>query len=233
MCWANREGQAELPGFPGYDARTVWGPRLRRGALAVAVAGGSQLGHALVYLARYGLSAGAHQSAGAHAYFPALAAGLSGAVGGLLTVALLLVAAAHMLPRPAHWRWRSTVRYLDLLPLLFLAQLAIFMAQEAMEALASGASVPSAIELLLWGTLGQLPAAALVTAVACWLLARVEAAWAALLVASAEFAHAAVSAALPCALAIAPAADRLLASAFPAAFRKRGPPLPSSATAVS
>jgi hypothetical protein len=220
-------------GFPGYDACTVWGPRLRRGALAVAVVGGSQLGHALVYLARYGVSAGAHQSSGAHAYFPVLTAVLSGAVGGVLTVALLLLAAAHTMPRPALWRRRPTVRYADLLPLLFLAQLAVFMGQEVLEALASGASVPSAIELLFWGTLGQLPAAALVTAVACWLLARIDAAWAALLVAAAEVAQVAAFVGLQCSPAVAPAADRLLASAFPAAFRKRGPPLPSSATAVS
>jgi hypothetical protein len=201
----------------------MWGSRLRLGALVAVAVGGSQLGHALVYLVRYGLSAGTAQSAGAHGYFPMLAAGLSAGLGGLLTLGLVLVAAARTLPRPAT-RPRATVRFLDLLPLLFLGQVLVFMGQEALEAAAGGGPIPSAIELLFWGALGQLPAAAIAAAVACWLLARVEAAWTALVVATAELLSRPVPAQSR-AFRAEPAPRLALESAFPAAFRKRGPPL--------
>lgn len=210
----------------------VWGSRLRWLAVAAAVAGGSQLGHALVYLARFGLGAGAHQSAGAHGYYPMLTAGISAAVGGLLTIALVLVAAARTLPGPGAGRTRATARFTDLVPLLFVAQLVVFMGQETLEALAAGGTVPSAIELLLWGTLGQLPAAATAAAVACWLLARVEAARTALAVALAELIDRPAPPALVLAAHAEPAPRLALASAFPAAFRKRGPPHLRPAPAV-
>ncbi|HXM54368.1 MAG TPA: hypothetical protein VOB72_03190 [Candidatus Dormibacteraeota bacterium] len=202
----------------------MWGSRLRRGALVAAAVGGSQLGHALVYLARYGVGAGAEQSAGAHAYFPMLTAGLSAGLGGLLTLGLVLVAAARTLPRPA-CRPRATARFLDLLPLFFLGQMVVFMGQEAVEAAAAGGPVPSAIELLFWGTLGQLPAAVIAAAVACWLLARVEAALTALVVATAELLSRPLAATEDRATRPEPAIRLALDSVFPAAFRKRGPPL--------
>jgi hypothetical protein len=112
----------------------VWGSRLRCAAILVAVLAGSQLGHALVFGARFGLEAGSRQAFGVHGYFPALTGGLSAALGVLLMTALLLAAAARSLrPAPAVYRIRATARFFDVMPLLFAAQLAVFMGQETVE----------------------------------------------------------------------------------------------------
>jgi hypothetical protein len=59
---------------------------------------------------------------------------------------------------------------------MFTIQLAWFAGQEAVEALVAGAPVASVADLLLWGTLSQLPVAVVAAAGLRWLLARFEAA---------------------------------------------------------
>jgi hypothetical protein len=201
------------------------GSRLRAVAVLLAILAGSQLGHAIVYLARYGLDAGRLQSTGVHSYLPALAGVLSGVLGVLLMTSLLVVAAARAL-EPAHagWRRRATLRFFDLLPALFAAQLLVFVVQETIEGLAAGGGhLPSVVEVLFWGTLGQLPAAAVAAAAVAWLLARLEAAWTVLVGGVARLIHEPAPA-LQRAIRPEPAPARRLASTFPSAFRKRGPP---------
>jgi hypothetical protein len=194
----------------------------------LAVLAGSQLGHAIVYYTRFGASASAQQATGAHAYFPALAGGLSAIIGIAVLVCLLVVAAGRSLsPEPSARRLRATARFFDLLPALFAAQMLVFMGQESIESLAAGGHLPSLVELLVWGAFGQLPAAAIAAAALTWLLARLEAAWAVLLDGVARLLGE------PAALAperpARPERPALpLASAFPAAFLKRGPPLCSN-----
>jgi hypothetical protein len=204
----------------------VWGPRLRYAGILVAVLAGSQLGHALVYAARFGLDAGGRQASGVHAYFPALTGGLSAVTGVLLMTALLVIAAARSLrPAPAVHRVRATTRFFDILPLLFAGQLVVFMAQETIEGLvAYPGHVPSVLELFLWGALGQLPAATIAAGILTWLLARLEAAGAVLLDGPIRVFDE----------QCAPAQERAprprfgptlrMAAAYPSAFRKRGPP---------
>src|SRR5262249_5078071 len=124
-------------------------------------------------------------------------------------------------------RLRATARFFDLLPALFAAQLLVFMGQESIESLAAGGHLPSLVELLVWGAFGQLPAAALATAALTWLLARLETAHAALLDRAARLLG--DPAPLTPGRPARPERPALpLASTFPAAFLKRGPPLCSN-----
>jgi hypothetical protein len=212
-----------------YDRGVVRGSRLRVIAVPAAIVAGSQLGHALVYYARFGMDASSRQSHGIHSYFPTLAGVASAGIGVLLMASLLVLAAARSRgPRHAGYRRRATLRFSDLLPALFVAQLALFGCQETIESLIVGAHLPSAIELLIWGTLGQLPAAAIASGVVAWLLSRLEAAWTSLL----DWAACLLSEPFPPAIvgspSPGPAAILRLASTYPSAFRKRGPPLCSN-----
>ena len=132
----------------------------------------SQAGHLAAYQLRFGAAARHLQGSGAHAYFPALAKtgiGMFAAVSvvGLFMVGLARIAGARPLSREA-----SAVPYLRLVAAMFTIQLAIFVAQELSEAAVAGIPGPSLTVLLLWGTLGQLPVAALAAAGLRWLLVR-------------------------------------------------------------
>jgi hypothetical protein len=198
---------------------------LRWLAVVISVLAGSQLGHGLVYSARYGLDAGRYESVGVHAYFPMLATTLGAVVGLGLMVGVLLVAAARSLwLTPPGSRMRGTVRFLDVLAVAFVAQLAVFICQETIEALAAGGPVPTVGDQILWGALGQLPAAVIAAAAIVWLLTRVEEAWTALIDASPPLVFQPRDAALAAAAQPEPDGRLRLSSVFASAFRKRGPP---------
>lgn len=147
--------------------------------MVVAVLGlgllGSQAGHLLAYQIRFGPAAQQVQSAGAHAYFPLVAKTALGLGAAAFIGALLLVGIARILSG-RRIRSASEPSYLSLLALLFSIQLAAFFAQEVAEAIITGSSAASAPDLILWGTLGQLPVAAIGAMATRWLAARVEAA---------------------------------------------------------
>jgi hypothetical protein len=152
--------------------------RGRRVALAVLGAGvvGSQAGHLLAYQLRFGSAAQHLQSSGAHAYFPFLAKTALGAVAVTLLVAIFIIGLARLLAGGSRPRTRSGPKYIELLAALFTIQLACFITQEAGEALVAGAAVDSAAHLLLWGTLGQVPVAAIAAIALGWLWTRFESA---------------------------------------------------------
>src|ERR1700687_4398184 len=85
------------------------------------------------------------------------ALGLAGLalIGGVLLVGLARILSGR--------RVRSMFEpsYVSLLAFLFSIQLAAFIAQEVAEALIARSSAGSAPALMLWGTLGQLPIAAI------------------------------------------------------------------------
>ncbi len=149
----------------------------RRMVLAVLGLGllGSQAGHLLAYQIRFGASAQQIQSTGAHAYFPLVAKTAVGAAAAALIGALLVVGLARIL---GGRRIPSTTEpsYVSVLAFLFSIQLAAFVAQEIAEAIVVGSTMRSAPDLMLWGTLGQLPIAAIAALAFRWLSARVEAA---------------------------------------------------------
>ena len=133
----------------------------------------SQAGHLLAYQVRLGAAAQQLQSSGVHAYFPMLAkTGLGvfalGLLGGVFMVGLARVATGRPLQPD------SVPSYLRLLAGLYTIQLAFFAAQETVEAVASGAPSGTAADLILWGTVGQLPIAAVAAIALRWLLARVR-----------------------------------------------------------
>jgi len=148
--------------------------RVPLAALALGLLG-SQAGHLLAYQLRFGAVAQQFQSTGAHSYFPLVAKTALGTVAAALIAGLVLVGLARILSG-RRVRSDSEPSYVSVLAILFSLQLATFGVQEITEALVAGSSVMSAPDLLLWGTLGQLPVAVIAASALRWLSARVESA---------------------------------------------------------
>jgi hypothetical protein len=196
------------------------------------VIAGTQLGHAISFFVRFGSSAASQQSAGLHTYYPAFSGTLSGLIGGVLMACMAILAVARILHGTSPGRRpRRSASVGAVLPALFTAQLLLFVGQETLECLIGGRAVPSPMEELLWGVFGQLPAALVASVVVSWLSARMESAWAVLVASTARLLPdhlVQLAETRPRPAAPVPSG---LATAFPRAFRKRGPPtpLPSSA----
>jgi len=148
--------------------------RLALAALALGLLG-SQAGHLFAYQLRFGAAAQQIQSTGAHAYFPVVAKTALGAISAALIAGLVLVGLARILSG-RRVRTDSEPSFISLLAVLFSLQLATFALQEIAEALAAGTSFGSAADLLLWGTLGQLPVAIVAASALRWLSTHVESA---------------------------------------------------------
>jgi len=195
-------------------------------ALAVLGTGlaGSQAGHLLAYGLRFGSAAQQVQSTGAHAYFPLMAKTTIGAVAAVFLAGIFVVGLARVLTRRSRTRIHAEQSYLELLAALFTIQLAFFIAQEVSETMLAGVAVDSAPHLLLWGTLGQLPVAAIAAVALRWLWTRFESAVddvrAGLAIARVRIAPAAV------AVALWPVPQRALLLSYVAggSLGKRGPP---------
>ena len=113
--------------------------------------------------------------------------------------------------------------YISLLAALFTVQLICFVIQESVESLVASSAVASVPNLILLGSLGQLPIAAVAAFALKWLSVRVESALISLrqILAIEIWTHEAV------ALLLAPRtplAHLAMASACPTALVKRGPP---------
>jgi hypothetical protein len=197
----------------------------RRTVFAVLGLGllGSQAGHLLAYQIRFGAAAQVIQSSGAHAYFPVVAKTALGAAAAALIGALLLVGLARVL---SGRRVKSATEpsYVSALAILFSIQLAAFAAQEIAEATIASSSMGSAADVMLWGTLGQLPIAAVTALAFRWLSARVEAAVG--LIRDAVSATVALPPAASIAVPVYAASDQALLTARIAGSSpaKRGPP---------
>jgi hypothetical protein len=184
---------------------------------------GSQAGHLLVYQLLYGSAALAVQSQGVHAYFPALVKTSLGMTAGLLLGAMLIIGVSRLLAVRPGTTVAPGPTYFSLLAALFTVQITCFVLQESIESLVAGASVASAPHLILLGTIGQLPIAAVAALALKWLFVRFEAALVSLRQAPAvqTWAREMVAVALVRRNLSAPLA---LADACPSAFAKRGPP---------
>jgi len=137
---------------------------------------GSQAGHLLTYEARFGTAAAQLQSSGAHVYFPVVAKTGLGVGAAFVLAAFFVVALARALSGRALSRDETAPSYLPVLAGLFTLQLACYAAQESAEAALAGIPAGSVAMLLLWGSLGQLPVAAISAVALRWLLVRFEAA---------------------------------------------------------
>ena len=141
--------------------------------LGLAVAG-SQAGHLLAYQVRFGAAAQRLQSSGSHSYFPAEVKTALGMAALALLAALLLIAVARALARGPRARTATGPSYMNLVAGLFTMQLLLFAGQEVVESIVAGMPPDSAATLMLWGTVGQLPAAVLLAAGLRLLWTRVE-----------------------------------------------------------
>lgn len=183
----------------------------------------SQLGHLLIYQLQFGPGAHAIQSSGAHSYFPVFAKTSLGLIAGALLASLLVIGAARI-AGGGRGR-RSTVggpSYVSLLGALFTVQLVFFALQETAEAMAAGTALATAPQLLLIGSVGQLPVAVLAALALKWLLVRFDSAAAELRVAlrSVQMPAAPSEAAIVLFTHI----DLVLRSVAGASLAKRGPP---------
>lgn len=139
--------------------------------LAVALPA-AQAGHLLAYQLRFGAAAQQVQSTGAHAYFPMLAKTGLGLAGAAMLAALFVLGLARVVIPRRSLGGAVSPSYLPLLAALFTMQLALFASQETAEAALAGAPASSIPMLLLWGTLSQLPIAAVAALGLRWLLTR-------------------------------------------------------------
>lgn len=133
---------------------------------------GSQAGHLLAYQLLFGSGAQQIQSSGSHAYFPALAKTFLGAGAAVLLLGLLLVGLARV-TTGRRVAADTAPHYLRLLAGLYTIQFGCFAGQETTEAMVSGSAATSVSLVILVGTLGQLPVAAVAALALRWLLARV------------------------------------------------------------
>ncbi|GAC1508949.1 MAG: hypothetical protein NVS1B3_10580 [Candidatus Dormibacteraceae bacterium] len=141
-------------------------------AVGVAVLA-AQAGHLLAYQLRFGAAAQPFQSSGAHAYFPGVVRASLGVTAALILTGLFVVGLARLLSGRAI-RPGSAPPFLRLFAALYTAQLAWFAGQEVVESLVAGTQAGSVVDLLLWGTLSQLPVALVAAAGLRWLFARFE-----------------------------------------------------------
>jgi hypothetical protein len=190
----------------------------------------SQPGHALTYLLRYGSKGLALQTQGVHGYFPTLMR-LSWVLVGLLVVGSLFIIAAgrlamgHALAR----RRLPGVGPGGLFLVLAIVQLNVYFAQEALEARAIGQALDMQgyLGILGWGLIGQLPLAVFAAFSLSWLSSPLQTAIAVLrspFTAAQGLAPNFAPALAPVAWPGLPYVPRLAAT-YPAAFRKRGPPV--------
>jgi hypothetical protein len=131
----------------------------RIGLIVLLGAVAAQAGHLLTYQALFGAAAQQVQSSGAHAYFPVLVKTALGTAAAIVLGVLFLAGLSRILR--GRIQQGDSPSFLRLLAALFTIQLAVFAFQESIEAALSGGPAYSVDGLLLWGTLGQLPVAAL------------------------------------------------------------------------
>jgi hypothetical protein len=139
-----------------------------------------------------------------------------GLIAGLLMIGFARVVAGRRIER------ESAPSFIRLLAVMYTIQLAFFAGQETTEALLKGAPASSAAVLLLWGTVGQLPVAAVGALALRWLLARLGPALALLARYAPAFQllpYTAASLVFPVAAQMVPALDGLANG-----FNPRGPP---------
>jgi hypothetical protein len=183
---------------------------------------GAQAGHLLTYELIFGTAAPQVQSAGSHSYFPTLAKTGVGVAALVFLAALLVVGAGRVIAgrRIEADRAPSLVR---LLAGLFTIQLVCFVSQETIEAMAGGGYLSSVPALVLWGTVGQLPVAAVAALALRWLGARWRPALTAIsnAVATASVRPAFAAALVPVPTTVDSALSR---EDIQLAFNRRGPP---------
>jgi hypothetical protein len=166
----------------GMIAVTMRPRRVGLMALPLVILAASQAGHLLAWQLRQGPQALPVVGSGAHGYVPALTTVTFGTAGVAVLAALCVIGAARaarlgraVLPAAPAPRLRR-IPVLDATAFLFVLQLAVYLAQETVEAAWAGFARPGFADLLLWGSLGQVPVAIVAGAALSWLSIHFEAA---------------------------------------------------------
>jgi len=201
----------------------VSGRRLWLAVLGLGLLG-SQAGHLLTYVLRFGAAAQQVQSSGVHAYFPLLVKTSLGLIAAALIGTLFLIGLARALNGRAMARTSPGPSYVSLLAGLFTIQLPFCIGQETTEAFFAGSRVDSATGLLLWGTLGQLPVAAIAALTLGWLASRFESALDLIRAALAVRPPSPTPVVVLLPLEASPNRAKLLFAVAGASLAKRGPP---------
>jgi hypothetical protein len=198
----------------------------RRWALFVAAVGilGSQAGHLLTFQLMFGSAAQHLQSSGSHAYFPLMAKTSLGIVAASFVVGMFVIGLARMLNTGSRVAVGSQKPLLELVAILFTIQLACFIVQELVEAAIAGTAPASAPQLLLGGTLGQLPVAVVAAIGIRWLLTRFESAVAELRALLPAVSSPIMATVLPVRVWASANGGLLLRESAGASLGKRGPP---------
>ena len=166
----------------GMIAVTMRPRRVALIALPLAVLAASQAGHLLAWQLRQGPQALPVVGSGVHGYVVALTTVTLGMAGVAVLAALCVIGVARVarlgraaIPTAPALQLRR-IPVLDAIAFLFVLQLAVYLGQETVEAVWAGSSRPGFADLLLWGSLGQVPAALVAGAALSWLSIQFEAA---------------------------------------------------------
>ena len=145
-----------------------------RVVLAVLTAvSASQLGHLISYFVRFGSGALAAQSTGVHAYYPSVGVVVGGLGGAAIVFALAAIALARVIAsRAVGLRVTSGWRIWEVFAALFTIQIVIYAGQETLESILGNAPVAGALDLILLGSIGQLPAALIAAVAISWISTR-------------------------------------------------------------
>lgn len=138
----------------------------------------SELGHALVYLGRYGAAGYAFESRGVHGYFPHLLGLSAGLLGAAVLAGLLLGGLGRLaLSRSIGLRPSAGQPVLALFMAAAALQLAVYVLQETLETAVQGLPLEFSwlLPMLAWGIAGQLPIALLAAVGLAWLSIRFDA----------------------------------------------------------
>lgn len=155
----------------GVMRRVRMDPRVVLAVLTTVSA--SQLGHLISYFVRFGSGALAAQSTGVHAYYPSVGVVAGGLGGATILFALAAIALARLIAgRAAGLRVTSGRRIWELFAALFAIQLAMYACQETLESILGNAPVTGALDLILLGSIGQLPAAFIAAVAISWISKR-------------------------------------------------------------
>jgi hypothetical protein len=133
----------------------------------------SQLGHLISYFVRFGSGTLAAESTGVHTYYPSVGVVAGGLGSAAILFALAAIALARLIAgRAAGLRVTSGWRVWELFAALFTIQLVIYASQETLESILGNAPVPGALDLILLGAIGQLPAALIAAVALSWISKR-------------------------------------------------------------
>jgi hypothetical protein len=143
-------------------------PKRHLAAAALLAPPLAEVGHALAYLMRYGPIGLRLETEGVHAYLPAVLRSSALLIGMSVLLLLVIAAGGRILIGRGFGLRRRYHRWIDLALVFGCIQIATYIAQESLEALAGHQPYTFGLLAIIvgWGLVGQLPVATLATVTA-------------------------------------------------------------------